>query len=258
MLPLLANPLLTFCLVLARVAGLVMTAPMFGSRTIPLHLRIVLALALSMVLAPMHMDGMPVGGPDSLATFLVSLAAEALVGAVLGMGVMILLCGAYLAGQLISQMSGLSLAETFQPDVDADVPALSNLLYMVALAMFVAMDGHRLLVGALMDTYDYMPIGQVRLPEGLGAIVATFFAESFSLAVRGAAPALVGLLLATIALGLVSRTLPQMNVMSVGFGLNVLVTFGLCSVTVGVVGWLFQDQLEPAIETILDGLRTAG
>lgn len=232
-----------------------MTAPMFGSRVIPLHLRVVLAIALALVVAPIQ-GATFVGAPDSAIMFLVAFAGEALIGAVLGMGVMILLSGAQIAGQIVSQMGGLSLAETFQPDADAQMPALSNLLYMVGLAVFVAIGGHRMLVGALLDTYRYMPIGQVRLTNSLGPLTATLLAESFSLAIRGAAPAIVGLLLATIAMGLVSRTLPQMNVMSVGFGLNLLVTFGLLSASIGVVAWIFQEQLEPAIETILESLRT--
>jgi flagellar biosynthetic protein FliR len=230
---------------------------MFGSRAIPMHLRVVLAMALALVVAPIQGAAF-VNIPDSVPMFLVAMAGEALVGAVLGMGVMILLSGAQIAGQIVSQMGGLSLAETFQPDLDAEMPALSNLLYMVGLAVFVAIGGHRMLVGALLDTYSDMPIGQVRLSDNLGTLTATLLAESFSLAVRGAAPALVGLLLATLAVGLVSRTLPQMNVMSVGFGLNLLVTFGLFSASIGIVAWLFQEQLEPAVETILEGLRTAG
>ena len=82
-------------------------------------------------------------------------------------------------------------------------------------------------------------------------------AESFSLAVRGAAPAMVALLLATVVLGLISRTLPQLNILAIGFGLNAMATFLVLAVSLGTIAWLFQEQLDPAVEAIVDALRPA-
>ena len=152
-------------------------------------------------------------------------------------------------------MSGLSVAEALNPTLEEESPVLANLLQMTALAVFVAMGGHRLLVGALLDTYTAMPLGCADLPSSIGRLVPALLAESFSLALRGAVPAIVALLLATISLGLISRTLPQMNVMAIGFGLNVLVTLGILALSIGGIAWLFQEQLEPAVETITAALR---
>src|SRR5262249_31698316 len=131
----------------------------------------------------------------------------------------------------------------------------ANLLHLVTMAVFVIIGGHRLLLGALLDTYTFMPVGQVQLPSSLGSLIEILWTESFSLAIRGAAPAIVALLLATVVLGLISRTLPQLNILAIGFGLNSLVTFIVLAVSVGAIAWLFQEQLEPAVETIVQALR---
>jgi flagellar biosynthesis protein FliR len=247
-------PLVTFSFVLARVGGLVVTAPLLSFGALPWKLRLFLAIALALVVTPIELSAPPVI-PPNLPVYTIRLAGELLIGALLGVGVMVLVAGAQLAGQIISQMSGLSVADAFNPAFDEEAPVLANLLQMTALAVFVAIGGHRLLVGALLDTYTAMPPGRAELLSSVGKLVPSLLAESFSLAVRGAAPAIVAVLLATISLGLISRTLPQMNIMAIGFGLNVLVTLGILALSIGGIAWLFQEQLEPAVETVLAALR---
>jgi flagellar biosynthetic protein FliR len=81
-------------------------------------------------------------------------------------------------------------------------------------------------------------------------------AQSFSLGIRAAAPATIALLLATLVLGLISRTVPQLNVLILGFGLNSLLIFGSLALTLGGITWAFQEQIEPALEVLLDALHT--
>jgi len=247
-------PAVTFTFVLARVGGLVLTTPLFGSGALPWKLRLFLTLALALVVTPIELSA-PAATLTNLPAYAVALGGELLIGTLLGAGVMVLLAGAQLAGQIISQMSGLSVADALNPIFDEEAPVLANLLQMTALAVFVAIGGHRLLVGALLDTYTAVPLGRAELPSCISKLVPALLAESFSLAVRGAAPAIVALLLATISLGLISRTLPQMNIMALGFGLNVLVALGILALSIGGIAWLFQEQLEPAVETILAALR---
>ena len=83
----------------------------------------------------------------------------------------------------------------------------------------------------------------------------TLLSQSFVLGIRAAAPTMTALLLATLVLGLVSRTLPQLNVMVLGFGINAIVTVGLLSVSLGAVVWLFQADIEPALDVVAEALR---
>ncbi|MCC7084603.1 MAG: flagellar biosynthetic protein FliR [Pirellulales bacterium] len=248
------TPLVTFLLVAARMAGMCLTAPLFGVRSLPWQVRLVLPAMLALTLTPMQWSaGMP--DPSNVLGFSLHLAGEALIGAVLGVGLMLLLAGAQIAGQIISQMSGLSLAEVYGVDFEASAPLFSHLLYMLALTVYVIVGGHRMLIGAVLDSYVALPLGRVVAPPSLAMLLATLATESFSLGIRVAAPAVVALLLSTIAIGFITRTLPQINAFTIGLALNIAITFMALAASVGAMAWLFQEQIEPGIETILDAIR---
>jgi flagellar biosynthesis protein FliR len=251
-----ATPFVVFTYVLARVSGLIMTAPLFGSSSVPTQARAFLAFAMALVVAPVEM-ATPLALPTNLPSYALSLGGELLIGIVLGNGVTILLSGVQIAGGLMSQMSGMSLADVFDPSLNNDVPILATLLNLVTTAVFVMIGGHRLLVGALLDTYTFLPLGHVGFPNSLASLTTGVFAESFSLALRGAAPSIVALMLATVVLGLISRTLPQLNILAIGFGFNTLVGFVALTISIGVIAWLFQEQLEPTVHALVDSMRPA-
>ncbi len=169
---------------------------------------------------------------------------EALVGLMLGLGVRILFAGLHVAGQIISQMSGLQLAEVFSPGLGTSVPLFTQLLFLVTTAVFLLTGGHRQLIEALLDTFAWLPPGQAAVSRSAVAAVTELVAQSFALGLRAAAPAMVALLLATLIVGFVSRTLPQLNVMSLGFGINALVAIAAVGVSLGGAAWLFQEQLQ--------------
>jgi flagellar biosynthesis protein FliR len=250
-------PFITFTFVLARVGALVMTSPVFSSSEVPAQARALLAFTIALIVTPIELAS-PIKMPVTLLDYAVAMGGEIFVGILLGLGVMILLGGVQVAGQVMSQMSGMALADVFNPGFDTEVPIIANVLHLVTLAVFVIIGGHRLLIGAVLDTYRFLPLGHASLPPSLGSLVATLLGESFSLAVRGAAPAMVALMLATVVLGLISRTLPQLNILAIGFGLNALVAFVVLSFSIGAIAWLFQEQLEPAVEAIVAALRPTG
>jgi flagellar biosynthetic protein FliR len=186
----------------------------------------------------------------------VLVGAEALIGLTMGLGVLLLFSSMHVAGQVISQMSGLQLADVFNPGFDTNVPVVSQLLFYVATAVFVIIGGHRRVMEALLDTFVWLPAGQGGMSRSVVEATTSLLAESFVLGIRGAAPAMVALLLATLILGLVSRTLPQLNVMALGFGFGALVTMATLSVSMGAAAWIFQSQLDPFLQTVLAALKT--
>ena len=245
---------LTFSLVFARMSGLVMTAPILGASEVPLRVRALLAFALALVIAPTQATAGDLSAVGSIGYFL-AIAGEVMIGVALGIGLMLLLAGMQTAGQIISQMSGMSLAEVFNPSLDAEVPLFSQLLYFFALAIFVSIGGQRLMMAAMLDTFVTIPAGTASLDNNLAETLTTLMGQSLSLGVRAAAPAATALLLATLVLGLIGRTLPQLNVLSFGFGINAVVTFAAVSLSLGAIAWVFQEQLEPFVEQLLAGLN---
>jgi flagellar biosynthesis protein FliR len=248
-----ATPLIVFTFVLARVSGLVMSAPIFSGSYIPRQVRVFLAVGISLILLPTQWDT-AIDAPRNLPDLAVLMAGELLVGLVLGLGIAILASGLQLAGQIIAQMSGMALADVLNPGSDNELPIFSSMLYMVGLAAFVVIGGHRALIDALMHTFATIPIGHGGATGTLGETVSALMAESFALGLRAAAPAMVALLLATLVLGLIGRTLPQLNILVLGFGINAMVTMAALFVSIGAVAWLFQEYFDPSLRTLLNGL----
>jgi len=244
---------MVFTLVLGRTGALVMTAPIFGMQALPKRVRGLLAVTISLVVTPVFLDtAMP--SITCLADYGRLMANEVLVGLMLGLGLNILFSGVQVAGQIVSQLSGMSLAEIFSPGFDEDVSVFSQLFYFLTLAVFVAVGGHRIVTQALLDTFVSMPPGRAALGNGYVEVMTTILTQSFVLGARAAAPLLVSLLLSNIVLGLISRTLPQINVIVVGFSVNGLLALGVLFLSIGAAAWTFQEPSMEVMRRIQDSL----
>jgi len=245
---------LLFTLVLTRVSGLTMTAPIYGTNEVPMQVRALLAVALALLITPTQW-AVAVEYPGSTIHYLVFIGSELLIGLCLGLGIVILFSGIQLAGQMASQIGGLMLADVFDPGSDTSVPIFSRLLFLVTLAVFVCIGGHRMVMAGLLDTFRTIPPGSAAVPHAIAETFVALLTQSFSLGIRAAVPVVTALLLSTLVMGLISRTLPQLNILLVGFGLNSMLTFATFSLTLGAAAWAFQEQVEPALEILLEALH---
>jgi flagellar biosynthesis protein FliR len=252
----LLNQFGTFVLVLARVGTLMATAPIFGARTVPVQIRALLAISMSLLVTPLYSSHAAANIQNMLA-FGKFIANEALLGLLLGLGVLIVLSGVQLAGHIVSQLGGTALAEGVDPMTEENSSVYSQLFYFLTLAMFVLLDGHRLLTEAMLDTYMWAPPGKGVLGHSFVEALTMLLGQSFLLAIRAAAPAMAALLLATLVLGLIGRTLPQINILVVGFSVNALLTAGCLVTSIGAIGWLFPQPAIDAIEMLTGVIRDA-
>lgn len=243
----------TYTLVLGRVGALVMTAPIFGSRMIPLQGRALVALIISLLVTPLLAQHATVD-MSNLLVFSKHLLSEVLIGLLFGVGITILLNGIQITGQLVSQLGGTALADVYDPNLEENVSVYSQFFFFLTLAMFVILDGHRMTMGALLDTFAELPPGKADLGTSYLDALVTLLTQSFILGIRAAAPAMTALLLATLVLGLIGRTMPQINILAVGFGVNSLLSLGCLFTSVGVVAWAFPQQTGVAIEILRDAI----
>jgi flagellar biosynthetic protein FliR len=248
-------PLCTFLLVTARVAGLALGAPILSGVQVPLTTRTLLTLALSLVLTPTQLSS-PASVPPQLADLAVMGAGEVLVGFAIGLGATIVLAALQMAGGVIAQMSGLSLAEAFDPDSGAATPILSQFLTIFAIVVFVICGGHRLLVEGLLESFVALPLGKATVGLELVSALVTLVGDGFGLALRVAAPGMASVLIATIGMAMLARSLPQLSMMSLGVGANVLAALGGLWISLGGIAWLLHDQLQSALEHLLDNMTS--
>ncbi len=251
---LLFNQFAIFTLVLARVGGLIMTAPIFGTQAAPMRVRALLAVSITLLISPLLATSPP-SDMTNLFVYARYLLSEVLVGVLLGFGITLFLTGIQVTGQIVSQLSGTALADVFDPTLDTNVSIFSQVFYFLTLSMFVLLDGHRLVMDALLDTYSWLPPGGATLGTTYVDALTTLLSQSFMLGIRAAAPVMTALLLATLVLGLVGRTMPQINILAVGFGVNSLLAIGCLFFSIGAIAWAFPLQAASAIDILRNALR---
>lgn len=245
---------LLFTLVLTRVSGLFMTLPVFGAQSVPMQFRAFAAVTIALLITPSFW-GSPTPDPGNLVGLFVLLGREVVLGLALGLSVNILFSGMQLAGQLIAQVSGLSLADIYSPSLDSNVPVFSQLLDATTLAVFIVIGGHRQVIDALLDTFRQMPPGKADFAPTIVDALTLILSNSFLTGIRASAPVMVSLLLAVLIVGLISRTLPQLNSINLGFSLNTLVLLGTLAFSLSSAVWIFQDETKEAIELVRDALQ---
>ena len=244
-----------FALVLTRVSGIVVSAPVFGGGDIPLQFRALFSMAIAFLIMPSQWT-LAVDEPTSLPGFAVFIAAELLIGLTIGMGVNVFFSAMHIAGDMIGRIGGLTSSQLFDPTTGDQVPLLGRFFQLMAVTVFACIGGLRIMLGALLDTFETIPVGSGLIRLGPAESITAIVSVTFSLGFRIAAPATVGILIAMIVMGVLGRTLPQLNLMSVGFGINTIIMYSIVFLTVGSAMLCFQERFIYVLELIFAGFDT--
>ncbi len=246
----------TFVLILGRLGALVATAPLLSETALPLRVKAFMAVAMAGLVTPTVLAASDEALPA--ATNLIDLASmlvmEVIVGLAIGLGLMVVLAGVQLTGQIVGQMSGMALAEGSDPIFGDTASVFGQVYYLVTMAVFVAAGGHRLLINGLLDTFVVAPPGSGFETEAMIRGFIGLLSVGFELGVRSSAPLMLALFVSTIVLGLVSRTMPQINTMVVGFGINGLLLLGVMTASLGAVAYAYQGPMSLAIDSLVSSL----
>lgn len=225
----------------ARAAGFVLLAPPFNSRSIPAPVKGALALALSVLLSTQIAPGLP----DITAGFLVvSAVTEVVIGAGLGFVVHVLFTAVQMAGDLIDLTGGFSLQPAYDPMSMTMNSSVGRLHYLLATTLLFSSGGHLLIVKGFATSYDGLPVGGSVPTEQLASVMMTALAMMFLAAVQIAGPMVAVLLLADVALALLSRAAPALNIFAFGFPLKIMLTLLLLGLTFPL--------LPPALDALLE------
>ncbi|MDH0334362.1 flagellar biosynthetic protein FliR [Metapseudomonas otitidis] len=223
---------------LFRIASLLMTMPLFGTQLVPNRVRLYLALAITVVLAP-NLPPMPEVDAMSLRAFLLVLE-QVLIGAVMGFALQLFFHAFVVAGQILAVQMGLGFASMVDPTNGVSVPVIGQFFTMLVTLLFLAMNGHLVVFEVLAESF-------VTLPVGGGLMTAHFWELATRLGwVLGAGlllalPAITALLVVNIAFGVMTRAAPQLNIFSIGFPLTV--AMGLVIIWIGMADILSQYQI---------------
>jgi flagellar biosynthetic protein FliR len=224
-----------------RIAGFVAAAPIVGAGAVPARVKVVLTLAIAFLLAP------SVAVPPALSIFsaagILSAAQELMVGVAIGMVVQLAFDALAIAGQTIATSMGLGFATLVDPQRGANTTVLGQLFVVFATLAYLALDGHLLLLGELANSYRGLPIGATGAARDLALAVASRGGWIFETGLLIALPAVVSLIIVNVALGVVARAAPQLNLFGIGFPLTLLagyavLFFGMSGVMSGITSSL--------------------
>ncbi|HUO81210.1 MAG TPA: flagellar biosynthetic protein FliR [Steroidobacteraceae bacterium] len=232
-----------------RVTGFMLLAPVFGAALVPRRVKLVLALALTLILAPLTPATAAID-PFS-ATALLTAAEQVLVGVAIAFVVQVVFDALSLAGQLVATTMGLGFATMIDPARGASTAVVSQFYLILGMLIFLALDGHIALISVLADSFRVLPPGPAALgPESFLAL-ARWGGRIFEAGTMIALPAVVGLVLVNLALGIVSRAAPQLNLFAVGFPISMLLGFTMLMLSLPTL----QGNLE---RLFLEAIDTAG
>jgi flagellar biosynthesis protein FliR len=232
-----------FMLLFVRCSALLISAPVFGGFGIPVRARVGLAAVMSIALAPVIQDKTGVI-PSDVVTFVTALAREASIGIAIGSLFQIAMLAAQSAGHFIDIQIGFGIMRLLNPASGFPTSVLSQLKGIMAMVLFLMIDGHHIMFRALVASYDYSPaIGMAQLPAMQGVVVSAIY-HMFVIALQIAAPAAAVAFLTDATLSAVARAVPQMNVLVVGFPAKILL--GVFAVAMGlpVLLWGVRESVH--------------
>jgi len=245
-------------LVVLRVGGLLLVAPLWSAKSVPMRLRTACLVLFAVLLLPTALASAPAGGVViTPATFL----GETLIGFAIGFAGALVIAGAEAAGDMMAISIGLSGAAIFNPTNGGQTMVLGQFMQLFALTLLLTAGGHVMMIDALADTFRILPLGgSLNLAEGAHALAATG-RTIFSAALRFSAPILGAIMLTNVSLGVLSRAAPQLNIFSVAFPLQIGIGLLTLALTLSVIGGALAQwptEFSASLESTIGALALPG
>lgn len=237
-----------------RVGGMLMTAPIFGSKATSVRVRLITSLILTVVIAPL-VPVPPMPEMFSSAWFL-TLGTQLAIGVIMGFVLQMVFESVVMAGELIALGMGLSFAQLADPLRGVSTGVLGQFFLLLATLLFLAMDGHLAIVTALVESFRMMPVGTLTLGLDSLLLIVEFGGRMYLSALQIALPAVISLLLVNMAFGVISRAAPTLNPIAVGFPITLTLGYLVLQFTLEPLADGFGAMLERGwalISTILGG-----
>jgi flagellar biosynthetic protein FliR len=232
---------------LSRILGLIAAAPLFGNPGVPARVKLGLGLLLAMVIGP-TIPALPAADPMSMAGLLI-LIQEMLIGLGIGFSIRIVFAAVEMAGEISSLTMGLGFASFFDPQTRGRSSAISQFLALLATLAFLSVNGHLVLLSALAESFISLPISASPI-NGSGFLqLANWGGRIFSAGLQLSLPIVAALLITNVALGILTRAAPQLNLFGIGFPITL-------TVGMAMIGMVLPFLSTPRQNLFLEGIET--
>lgn len=219
----------------ARIGGLVLIAPLYAARSVPVMVRTAFVLLLTFLLVPLARVAAGVAVTPA------TLLSELLIGFALGLGAALFIAAAELAGDVLAFQTGLSGASTLDPINQVNIATLGHFMQLTALALLLALDGHIVMIEALVHSIEVLPIGgAVNWSAGIATLLG-LVSDLFVTGVRIAAPVTLAVLISNLALGILAKATPKLNIFMLAYPLQIVIGLFTLGVALPMVFAVFAD-----------------
>lgn len=240
--------LATLIFPLARVLALIASSPILGNKEIPARIKVGFALAITFVIAPTL--SIPSDLDPASAQGLFVLVAQVVAGVIMGFSIQIIFAAVEMAGDLAGMQMGLGFASFYDPQNASFTPVVAQFLGIIAALVFLAADGHLYMLSALAESFREFPIGAGMPAANAFRTMAEWGGTLFSLALQFSLPLVGALLIANLALGILTRSAPQLNIFAVGFPITLAVGFATMMLTIPYLAPLMEYFTHSGLDTI--------
>lgn len=211
-------------LVLSRVAGIFSALPVFGGKATPVRVKAIIVVMITLVCFPSLAITTP-AIPNDVFALAMLLLRELAIGLLLGFVTQVLFAAVEFCGNIIGMQMGFSMAQVIDPTRGTQTAIMSVVLTLLSSLLFLSLNIHHMFLGAIVDSFRMIPLGAFRLNAEIISFLTQLTADVLIIGVRLAAPVMVSLLITSVALGVMARTFPQMNVFMVSMPLNIGIGF---------------------------------
>ncbi len=249
-----ADNMVLAVLVLTRVSTLLLALPAVGTG-VPMRVRALLAITMTALLLPSvasTTDPESLPNIGNLIELSIAIAREGVIGLMIGATVQLLISGIQLAGEGIVGTSGMQLGDAVDPATQGSLPVPSKMIGLLVTSIMLIIGGHRMLLTALIDSFKALPAGRIVFHESMFDLILTQLSAGMAAGIRVAAPVIAALLLSNFVTGLISRTMPQINLFAIGLSLNAIALLMVTAMTIGSVGLIFQEELSLAASRLTE------
>ena len=249
-----------FILILVRMSGLFVISPIFGRRNIPSYFKIGFAFMVSLILVNI----VEIPNPDyydNIYSYVFLVIKEFLVGLSLGFISYAMFSAIYLAGQLIDMQIGFGMVNVLDPISNIQVPITSNFYFILGMLVFLAINGQHVLIKALFDSYNYVQLGSVTINDSLLEDFIRIFGGMFITGFKIAAPITAAVLISDVTLGILSKTVPQLNVFVVGLPFKTILGIVVMMISIPAFIMLLEalfNDMNSEMYNLLKDMGTLG
>lgn len=232
-----------FFLVLIRISAILLMFPFFNSRVIPMLSKAGLAILISIILFPV-INTKVVEFPETIFGIVQLILAEFIIGMILGLLVQTFFEGVKIMGQMVGFQTGFAITNIIDPQSGAQVSILSNMAYLTAIIFFLLLNGHHILLNAVRESFEIIQAGTLALNSDMFNKIIGIYGEMFVIAVKIGAPAIAALLFTNVAFGLITKLIPQMNIMIVAFPIQIVIGLLFFGVSLNVLLHFMEGYLK--------------